>query len=105
MQVEFFSTTKFGRSLQVWQQFLLLIQSVEMTGKNLTMPLTNECLKKTLELAELMLQVADAGDVARQDVGCGVLYGVLRDSAYRIKKLAEAEREAHIKKGGWENFD
>jgi hypothetical protein len=67
------------------------------------MPLTDECLKKTLELADLMLQVADAGDAARQDVGCGVLYGVLRDSAYRIKKLAEAEREAHIKKGGLEN--
>ncbi len=68
------------------------------------MPPTNECLKKTLELADLMLQVADAGDVARQDVGCGVLYGVLRDSAYRIKKLAKAEREAQIKKGGWENL-
>jgi hypothetical protein len=59
----------------------------------------NECLKKTLELAELMLRVADAGDAARKDVGCGVLYGVLRDSAYRIRKLAEAEREAHSKKG------
>jgi hypothetical protein len=64
---------------------------------------TNECLKKTLELAELMLQMADEGDAARQDVGCGVLYGVLRDSGYRIKKLAEAERQAHIKKGGWQD--
>jgi hypothetical protein len=64
---------------------------------------TNECLKKTLELAELMLQVADEGDAARQDVGCGVLYGLLRDSGYRIKKLAEAERQAHIKKGGWQD--
>ena len=67
------------------------------------MPPANQCIKKTLELAELMLKLADEGDVARQDVGCGVLYGVLRDSAYRIKKLAEAEREAHRKKGGWEN--
>lgn len=63
---------------------------------------SNECLKKTLELAALMLQVADEGDTARKDVGCGVLYGVLRDSAYRIQKLAEAERQAHRKKGGWE---
>jgi hypothetical protein len=68
------------------------------------MPLTNECLKKNLELAELRLQVTDSGDAARQDVGYGGLYGVRRDSAYRIKKLAEAEREAHIKKGGWENL-
>jgi hypothetical protein len=62
---------------------------------------SNECLKKTLELAALMLRVADEGDATRKDVGCGVLYGVLRDSAYRIQKLAEAERQAHIKKGGW----
>ena len=68
------------------------------------MPPANQCIKKTLKLAELMLKLADEGDAARQDVGCGVLYGVLRDSAYRIKKLAEAEREAHIKKGGWENL-
>jgi len=59
---------------------------------------TDECLKKTLDLAARMLELADAGDAARQDVGCGVLYGVLRDAAYRIKRLAEAERQAHIKK-------
>jgi hypothetical protein len=59
----------------------------------------NQCIEKTLELAEIMLKVAEEGDAARKDVGCGVLYGVLRDSAYRIRKLAEAEREAHGKKG------
>jgi hypothetical protein len=63
---------------------------------------SNECLKKTLELAEVMLRVADEGDAVRKDVGCGVLFGVLRDSAYRIQRLAEAERQAHIKKGGWD---
>jgi hypothetical protein len=71
-------------------------------GKNLPMPPANQCIKKTMELADLMLKLADEGDAARKDVGCGVLYGVLRDSAYRIKKLAEMERAAHIKKGGWE---
>jgi hypothetical protein len=48
-----------------------------------------------------MLDLADRGDAVREDKGCGVLYGVLRDSAFRIKQLAEAEREAHIKKGWW----
>jgi hypothetical protein len=62
------------------------------------MPPAHECLNKTLQLAELMLKLADEGDAVREDVGCGVLYGVLRDSAYRIKKLAEAERAAHLKK-------
>jgi hypothetical protein len=61
----------------------------------------DEILKKTLELAESMLDVADEGDALREDSSCGVLYGVLRDSAYKIKHLAEAEKEAHIKKGWW----
>lgn len=55
----------------------------------------NACLKKILELAAAMLALADAGDAARQDIGCGVLYGVLRDSAYKLKRLAEAELKAH----------
>jgi hypothetical protein len=62
------------------------------------MPSANDCINQTLKLADLMLQLADKGDAARQDVGCGVLYGVVRDAAYRIKKLAEAERQAHIRK-------
>ena len=52
-------------------------------------------------MVKAMLEVADQGDVVREDTGCGVLYGVVRDSAYRIKKLAEAEKDAHIKKGWW----
>ena len=62
----------------------------------------DESIKKTLTLVEDMLEVADAGDMVREDTGCGVLYGVLRDSAFKIKKLAEDEKEAHIKKGWWE---
>lgn len=61
----------------------------------------DESIKKTLDLTENMLDLADKGDAVREDPGCGVLYGVLRDSAYKIRKLAEAEREAHIKKGWW----
>ena len=61
----------------------------------------DKSIKKTLELTETMLDLADEGDAVREDTGCGVLYGVLRDSAYKIKHLAESEREAHIKKGWW----
>jgi hypothetical protein len=56
---------------------------------------------KTLELTKKMLELADEGDAVREDTNCGILYSVLRDSAYRIKQLAESEREAHIKKGWW----
>ena len=61
----------------------------------------DESIKKTLKLVEDLLGLADEGDAVREDTGCGVLYGVVRDSAYKIKKLAEAERDAHINKGWW----
>ena len=48
-----------------------------------------------------MISLADRGDADREDIGCGILYGVLRDSAYRIKKLAEQEKQRHQAKGWW----
>ena len=65
----------------------------------------NESIIKTLDLVKVMLNLADEGDSVREDSGCGVLYGVLRDSAYRIRRLAETEKEAHIKKGWWKKGD
>ena len=58
-------------------------------------------IKKTLELVEAIIDLSNQGDMDREDPGCGVLYGILRDSAYKIKKLAEQEKEAHILKGWW----
>ena len=59
---------------------------------------SDQCLERTLEMAERMLRLADAGDAVREDPGCGVLYGVLRDSAYKLKQMAEAERQTHLEK-------
>lgn len=56
---------------------------------------------QTLKLTERMLELADLGDTDREDTGCGILYGVLRDSAYNLKKLAEEEKAAHVRKGLW----
>ena len=61
----------------------------------------DETLKKTIQLTKTMLDLADRGDAVREDTGCGVLYSFLRDSAYKIKRLAEAEKEVNIKKGWW----
>ena len=58
-------------------------------------------IQKTLDLVDNMIKVANEGDIEREDVGCGILYGVLRDSAYKLKKLAEKEKENHIDKGWW----
>ena len=61
----------------------------------------DENIKKTLELVKDMLSIAEKGDAVREDDGCGILYGVMLDSAYKIKQIAEAEKEKHIKKGWW----
>jgi hypothetical protein len=63
----------------------------------------DKSIQKTLEMVEDMLQLADQGDSVREDAGCGLLYGVLRDSAFKIKQLAESDRDAHIKKGWWKS--
>lgn len=65
----------------------------------------NKSIQKTIEMTEAMLALADQGEAAREDNGCGVLYSVLRDSAYKIKRLAEVEKQAHIRKGWWNSSE
>ena len=62
----------------------------------------NKNIKDTIDLVEKMIELANSGDSDREDVGCGILYGILRDSAYRIKKIAEDEQKNHIEKGKWD---
>jgi len=76
-----------------------------LTKRQTVLRACSETIKKTLDIVQSMLNLADEGDAVREDVGCGILYAVLRDSAYKIKKLAEAEREAHAKKGWWGEWE
>jgi hypothetical protein len=62
----------------------------------------NRHLINTLKLVDEMIYLADQGDADREDNGCGILYGVLRDSAFKLKKLAEEEKLNHIRKGWWQ---
>jgi len=59
-------------------------------------------IKETIQLAERMIKLADRGDIDREDTGCGILYGMLRDAGYKIKQLAEAEKLKHQAKGWWD---
>jgi hypothetical protein len=52
-------------------------------------------------MVDEMIALADQGDLDREDNGCGILYGVLRDSAFKLKQLAETEKRNHIRKGWW----
>ena len=65
----------------------------------------NQNLTRVLRLTREMLALADEGDRDRDDASCGIIYGILRDSAYRIRKLAEQECDTHRQQGRWEDDD
>jgi len=60
---------------------------------------------KALELADEMILLAQKGDEEREDSGCGILYGVLLDSGFKLRQLARKERAAHINKGWWKGCE
>ncbi len=62
----------------------------------------NENLMRLLTLTREMLALSDEGDRDRNDDSCGIVYGVLRDVSYRLRKLAEEECEKHKKAGKWD---
>jgi len=63
----------------------------------------NENIRRALEMARRLTLLADKGDVESQDDGCAVLYGVVRDCAYKIRGRAEREREVHRTLGIWDS--
>ncbi len=62
----------------------------------------NENLRRVRRLTNDMLALSDDGDSSRDDPGCGILYGILRDMAYRLRKLANEEVEKHERAGKWD---
>ncbi|MCP4671162.1 MAG: hypothetical protein GY857_07635 [Desulfobacula sp.] len=60
-------------------------------------------ISQTINLAQRMIKLAQAGYEQREDPGCGVLYGILLDSGYRLLDIAQKEKQAHINKGWWNN--
>ncbi len=63
----------------------------------------NKHIRETLEMVRKLINLADKGDLDSEDDGCRVLYGVVRDCAYKIRGQAEREREAHKDKGKWDD--
>ncbi len=61
----------------------------------------NSCqrhLQQAYDLAEKLLALADEGDATRQDVGCGIVFGTMRDCGYKLQTLVAKEIEAHKRK-------
>ena len=59
-------------------------------------------IREALEVAKRLNILSDQGDLDSEDDGCRVLYGVVRDCAYKIRAMAEKERESHRAKGKWD---
>jgi hypothetical protein len=56
-------------------------------------------LRRVIRLSREMLALADKGDRDRNDQSCGILYGILRDMAYQLRKLAQEECRKHTQTG------
>ncbi len=62
----------------------------------------NNNILRVLRLTRDMMVLADQGDSHRCDKSCGILYGTLRDTAYKLRNLAEREKEQHQDQGIWD---
>lgn len=62
----------------------------------------NDCIKDVLELSRQMIILADEGQMVAEDDGCRLLYGVLQDYAYKLRRKADEEKEAHARAGRWD---
>lgn len=58
-----------------------------------------DLLRESLDLSVKMLDLADRGVGSCKDDGCLVLYGIIRDCAYRIGAGAEKELDDHLGAG------
>jgi hypothetical protein len=55
-------------------------------------------LQESLKLAERMIMLSFQGDEDREDNGCGIIYGVMRDAGYRLRDMIRREIEHHNRK-------
>lgn len=55
-------------------------------------------LNRVMELCYEMLEVADYGDRHREEDSSGVVFGLLRDSAYKIRNAASQQLKHYVDK-------
>ena len=85
------------------RQLLRVRTNDRQSGKGKDVCDCNKHILDALELARKLTIVADEGERDAEDDSCVVLYGVIRDCAYKIRRQAEQERQAHIARGAWDN--
>ncbi|MFH2063919.1 MAG: hypothetical protein ABIK15_01820 [Pseudomonadota bacterium] len=52
-------------------------------------------IQSAIKLSKQMIELATKGYSECRDTGCMILYGVILDSAYKMKKIAENEKKLH----------
>ena len=55
----------------------------------------DDYLREVIRISQEMIDLAYQGDACRQDAGCGIVFGSVRDKAYTVRRLAEQELEKH----------
>lgn len=86
---------------------ILLALLTDMLTKNkengkTNMKPCNTNILRTIDMANTMMELADTGDMEREDDGCGILFGLMRDAAYKIRTQAEKEKIKHQESGKWD---
>ncbi len=89
MATKYSLKTFFYQPPQCWHGYCLTI------GQVTDMRPCDKNLLEAIQLAEKLLELSERGDSEREDTGCGILFGVIRDNAYKIRKLAEKEIARH----------
>lgn len=56
-------------------------------------------LMEALRIAQDLIALADQGEADSEDDGCRILYGLMRDCGYRLRREALRERDAHGQDG------
>ncbi len=59
----------------------------------------NPWIRKALAACDRLNLMADKGEAKADDDGCAVLFGVIRDCAYKIRGRAERELNLHKRQG------
>lgn len=77
-------------------------QIVEQSSEAKSRSADNENLRRALRLTRVMLSLADEGERDHKDFACAILYGMLRDMAYKLRRGAEEECEKHRQAGRWD---
>jgi hypothetical protein len=58
-----------------------------------------ENLKRSMTLADALIDMAERGSEECGDDGCMILYGVMRDCGYKIRESVQQELKVHLSGG------